>query len=47
MNDVRHYVHTIRPHYDAVIFAVEAHARFGRNLLKWIGSDENELFILQ
>ena len=24
MNVVRHYVHTIRPHYDAVIAAVEA-----------------------
>ena len=28
MNVVRHYVHTFRPHYDAVIAAVEAHALF-------------------
>ena len=28
MNVVRHYVHTIRPHYDAAIAAVAAHARF-------------------
>ena len=28
MNVVRHYVHTIRPHYDAVIAAVEARADF-------------------
>ena len=28
MNVVRQYVHTIQPHYDAVINAVEAHARF-------------------
>ena len=28
MNDVRYYVHTIRPHYDAVIVAVEAHVHF-------------------
>ena len=31
MNVVRHYVHTVRPHYDGVIAAVEVHARFGRN----------------
>ena len=28
MNVVRHYVHTIRPHYDTVVAAVEAHTRF-------------------
>ena len=28
MNVVLHYVHTIRPHYDAVAAAVEVHARF-------------------
>ena len=28
MNAVRHYVHTIRPHYDAVIATVEGHVRF-------------------
>ena len=28
MNVVRHYVHRIRPHHDAVIAAVGAHARF-------------------
>ena len=46
MNIVRHYVHTIRPHYDAVIAAVEGHARFWRNLLKWTDLDANEIFIL-
>ena len=28
MNVVRHYVLTIRPHYDTIIAAVEVHALF-------------------
>ena len=43
MNVVRHYVHTIRPHYDAVIAAVEGHARFWRNKRKWTDLDGNEI----
>ena len=47
MDVVRHYAHTIRPHYDKVIAVVDDHARFWRNCLKWTGLDENEIFILQ
>ena len=28
MNVMRHFVHTVRPYYDAVIAAVEGHALF-------------------